>query len=65
MVLVTWARQSIRTPAERANVYGAAASISTEKMPLLRAASMAWAVSRKGTSVVQIAPTMLWMHIKS
>src|SRR5205807_1563990 len=57
MVLVTWARQSTRTPAQRAKVYRAAASISTARMPLLRAASMASAVSRNGASVVQLAPT--------
>src|SRR5207237_6869200 len=39
MVLVTWARQSTRTPAQRAKMYRAAASISTARMPLLRAAS--------------------------
>src|ERR1700737_523849 len=49
-----WARQSTRTPAHRANVYRAAASISTARMPLVRAASMACAVSRKGASVAQL-----------
>ena len=45
------------TPATRANVYRAAASISTARMPLVRATSIACAVSRKGASVVQLAPT--------